>query len=515
MDRVTLRRRGDDAPAAPRPDGWSVDAEHEWIVEGCETLVSEVANAVGRIGQRLSAGLLLLVFRNAVGRHNAGPLGTLHVHSGKWTDLHYARMLEDIATWSTALPFQASAPSALPYARTEVEAPDVLYHAFVWLRHVILERPDAPLAGALRSILRDPHRRMEAVDRVVAAELATRLSPRALQEVAYGVRALQRVPRGRGLGGGNLFPREISERVSTPTPDTAENRFVKAFLDSCGFIVEAMRRRMAGLATAPARAIRQDCISIEGELAPIQRHRLWEDVGEMLFFPASSTVLQRRPAYREVLRHHILMRSASRALPLHQEEVAQLLEVKNIERLYELWTAFAVIDAVTAQRGPPDKAARIHYGDLSSKLGSGLLATWSDGTEVAYNATFTASDGFHGRSWSLTLRPDCCIWSPETGLHLLDAKFKVSGSLATEDEAGATAKKDDLHKMHAYRDAISGARSAWVMYPGATTAVWTPPSALGPLEGVGAVPVIPGAHHEELRALVVRMLELPAAMDAA
>ena len=65
---------------------------------------------------------------------------------------------------------------------------------------------------------------MEAVDRIVPAELVTRLSPGALQEVADGVRSFQRVAQRRGLGGGNLFPKEISERLSRPTPDTAENR---------------------------------------------------------------------------------------------------------------------------------------------------------------------------------------------------------------------------------------------------------------------------------------------------
>jgi predicted component of viral defense system (DUF524 family) len=511
MDRVTLRRRGDNVPATARSDGWSVDAEHEWIVEGCETLVSQVAQAVGRIGQRFSSTLLLLTFRNAVGRYPAGPLGAIHVQSGKWTELHYATMLDDIATWSAALPFQASAPSALPYSRTELEAPDVLYHAFVWLRHALLEQPDASLIGALRSVLRDPHRRMEGVDRVVPVERATRLSPSALEELAYGVRPFQRVDQGRGLGGGNLFPTEIRERCSRPTPDTAENRFVKAFLDTCGFVVEAMRLRAGSLDSAFAMRVRHDCMRMEGVLAPLHRHRLWEDVGAMVYFPASSTVLQRRSDYREILRHHVLLRSSSRALPLSQVEVQQLLEVKDIARLYELWTAFALVDSVTTHKGPPATAARVRDDDLSSKLGPGLVATWPDGTMVAYNATFTDSDGFEGRSWSLTLRPDCCLWSPVTGLHLFDAKFRASASLADEDNTNADARREDLHKMHAYRDAIDQTRSAWVMYPGTTTRTWTPPGGRRPLDGVGAVPVVPGTSPEQLRALVGELLGLPLA----
>lgn len=504
-------RRGSSYNATPTADGWDVDAEHEWVVEASVAFVDDVQEALGRVAQRISPTVLLLAFRNAVGRYRAGPLGVLRVHSGKWTETHYQTMLSNIAAWSPALPFQAGAPSALPYSRTEVDAADVLYHVFVWLRHAVLEQPDGFLIGALRSIVRDPHRRMESRERVVQADRARSLSPSALDDVAAGLRPFVRVQMGRGLYRGNMFPAEVSERIAMPTSDTAENRFVKAFIQSCGVVVEAMRQRIAGVATPFANQVHSDCADIEGELAPIQRHRMWEDVGRMLLFPAASTVLQRRPAYREVLRHHILMRMASSALPLHESEVVQLLEVKDIARLYELWTAFAVIEAVREWKGPPQSASRIVDDKLSAKLGTGLVASWDDGTEVAYNATFKRASGFHGASWSLTLRPDVCLWVPRgpgAGLHVLDAKFKLSGLLAEmEHDSLASAKSADVHKMHTYRDAITQVRSAWVMYPGTDARSWHP---LGSdqtiVDGVGMVPVTPGEEHEHLHRLVGRLL---------
>ena len=59
------------------------------------------------------------------------------------------------------------------------------------------------------------------------------------------------------------------------------------------------------------------------------------------------------------------------------------------------------------------------------------------------------------------------------GLHVLDAKFRLSGSLVGEPSE-VEAKVDDLHKMHTYRDAIPAVRSAWVMYPGTVFRFWPP-----------------------------------------
>ncbi|MFM9994829.1 MAG: nuclease domain-containing protein [Phycisphaerales bacterium] len=171
-------------------------------------------------------------------------------------------------------------------------------------------------------------------------------------------------------------------------------------------------------------------------------------------------------------------------------------------------SSFAVIEAVRCFKGPPTEAERIADDGLSAALAPGLVARWPDGTEVSYNATYTRNQGFHGRSWSLMLRPDVALWSPtgpSRGLHLLDAKFKLVGSLDGDDEAQGRARRDDLHKMHAYRDAIPEARSAWVMFPGTTSRHWEPGDAPG-LQGVGAVPVVPGEDQAALRTIVGRML---------
>jgi predicted component of viral defense system (DUF524 family) len=509
---VRLVRR-DGVLAERLGDLFVLDAEHEWLLEGPPEVLSAVCDAVGAPATRLGT-VVLFSFGNAVGRYRAGPLGEINVRSGKWTESHYSTMLDEISEQATSLPFQAGAAGALPFTRSELNAPEVLYHTFVWLRHVVLESNGA-LVGALRAITNDPHRKMSREERIVPAEFAMNMSAKAFDEVTAGVRPLRRVSSSIRLLPGGLFPIDVRETVGRPSTDTAENRFIKAFLASCQFVVQAMRGSSTAGAALSAR-VKADCLAIEGVLAPIARHRIWGDVGVMHTFPASSIVLQRRSAYREVLRHHMLLKMASKALPLDAAAASDLLEAKDIARLYEVWTAFEVIRAVSASKGAASHALRFRHDDLNVALRNGLLVSWSDGTEVAYNATYTQRAGWHGRSWSLQLRPDVALFVPSgnaAGLHVFDAKFRVSKSLVDlDDAADADAKTDDLQKMHTYRDAIPEVRSAWVMYPGTVFKAWgrnvevLGGSGAPPTDAIGEIPVVPGGDGADLMGVVSTLL---------
>lgn len=91
---------------------------------------------------------------------------------------------------------------------------------------------------------------------------------------------------------------------------------------------------------------------------------------------------------------------------------------------------------------------------------------------------------------------------------VLDAKFKLEWIDGAEDDVErATVKLDDVYKMHAYRDAIEAARSAWVLYPGTERHAFSPAGDATTLEGVGAVPLRPEEGGEgALRVLLTEML---------
>ena len=184
-----------------------------------------------------------------------------------------------------------------------------------------------------------------------------------------------------------------------------------------------------------------------------------------------------------------------------------MLEVKDIAKLYELWSAFAVIQAVSEHLGPPHRAFRPAQHELGARLKHGLLVTWRDGTEVAYNPAYTHKVGFHGTSWSRRFDPDVVLrvpGGPSAGIHAFDAKFRL---------AGEAAKVHDLNKMHTYRDAICNLGSAWVIYPGIHFRIWRTEGRRGwPIEvghtikGVGSVPLVPGGPTAVLANLVGAIL---------
>lgn len=517
---LSIRRHPDGTAPLVVSGALCLDAESDWVVEGSAEDVSRVAADLGlEVCERLGDGLAVLRFGNSVGRvERAGALGTLVVHSGKWTEEDYDLLLADLSRVTAALPFAPAAASSLPYERTELDARDILYHAFVWLRHALLRAQDTELHDALEGILRSPHRQLVRTSREVPVELAGRLGARALDDVASGRWPVAENRRGFVVGSRRVLPLRVDEDQARESVDTAENRFVKAFLDECIWVVDRVRRHLGQGDGVLARRVRGDCDRLGGVLGPWRRATMWRDVGVMAHFPATSSVLHRHREYRTILRHHLMLRLGSR-VPLDPATACKLLESKDIATLYELWATFTVLDETTSLLGPPHESHRVVVDHRAASVSWGLVAQWSDGTALAYNHTYTRNKGFHGTSRSVFLRPDIALWVPggaSAGLHLFDAKFRLDGSLDPETEEETSYKRSDLHKMHAYRDAIPTARTAWVLYPGAEDAAFFDDGrrglasvADGPLSGVGALSVRPQGGRASLRAVLAAGISKP------
>ena len=134
------------------------------------------------------------------------------------------------------------------------------------------------------------------------------------------------------------------------------------------------------------------------------------------------------------------------------------------------------------------------------------------------------------RSYSVPLRPDLALWipngRPNSGLHLLDAKFKVVWKNWLDDESdleereNAKAerrgefKRADLYKMHTYREAIPEARTAWILYPGTDVRFFCVDGPVAEsmgemrdvLDGVGGVPLPTTGPGHDLTELMGRLL---------
>lgn len=543
MNTIRIRPRASTVQPEDLGDHLRIQGEVQWYLEGPEELIRQAASALAGLCERITTEMLLVSFGNSVGWFRVPGLGLLEVISGKWDSGHFDAMLLDLSAWASALPFSMEGGSVgVVWNAADQQA--VLYHAFAYLRSVLSEHilPEFRLLDALHTVMRDPHRQLERVRREVPLEAVRQVDPSLLENLAAGHYPLvrldtahqQQLPFVRRLQG--YIPEYVSDAQGEITFDTPENRFVKAFLDYALTVISRMHqfieRVLPENRNAFQKRILEECDRMEYLLRPSRLHALWKEVGSMVHIPVSSTVLQRRQGYREIFGHYSRMLLATK-VPLAQKVEQDLLEAKDIARLYEIWCYFACVRQLELLLGTPVMADRLEAQVTELKVPWGIAVQWQDGTRLLYNLPFSRSSRHQRYSYSVPLRPDIVLevpYGPNAGLHVLDAKFKLQiaeqleltedlteRETLTEERQGIF-KPEDIYKMHTYLDAIPQARSAWILYPGSELRFFgreehVIPSTVQRLpqvvQGVGAIPLKPARErHRELIYVLSSLLGL-------
>jgi predicted component of viral defense system (DUF524 family) len=112
-----------------------------------------------------------------------------------------------------------------------------------------------------------------------------------------------------------------------------------------------------------------------------------------------------------------------------------------------------------------------------------------------YNKTYTTSED---KSYSMDFRPDISIECFDTvneltKIYLLDAKYKLENltrKIQGETVEVKTHTKNDIYKMHAYKDSIYNTIAAYILYPGDESTLFQKKS--DTFEDVGAFNLVPG-----------------------
>jgi hypothetical protein len=470
----------------------------------------------------------LVNFGDYIGRMSL-PGMELLVTSNKLNADGFDRLLQDISGHCAALPFDFNSPTFIPYERECLDEPDLLYHAFVYLRWALWSASPS-LAELMALVERDPHRALVRHDVERPAWEARDVTPRALELACGRPEGWRRVTRQsdggalsvRGAAPGprrtSHLPIELLQVEAAASFDTPENRFLRYFIEMIRelgervaerFAVEGAQHRLRDARLAnDAERMRQ--VTAEWMMAPFL-----STVGRLRYFPSSSQVLEHRVGYRELLRHYLAIILATR-YPIEARDLQLIMESKSASLLYEYWTFFTLADALRPLLGDPVQATQMsaEAGD-SLYCRQGVSIRYGDDTELTYNRSFRGNG--HG-SYSVALRPDITLRRGSM-LHLFDAKFRVDRfsepeaedrDVEAEQERLTTQagwfKHADIHKMHAYRDAIVSCRGSysvstvWVLYPGTEFVFYDVAvgrvTALGPsdseMSGVGAIPLTPG-----------------------
>lgn len=391
----------------------------------------------------------------------------------------------------------------------------------------ILDSSD--FSAALQRILSFPHERLSTVSDSVSTDRPIRWTPSAVRQLVT-VNPRREVPATHPLRT-QLGLESVAERVLVPRKsrdlDTLENRFVKfalgefrAFLTHAQGVFETC----AGWGASAALS-RRLAATVEDWLG----RSLFREVGEMRFAPLGSPVLQRKAGYREVLRWWLRFRTAAELSWDGGEELFHAGQ-RDVASLYEYWLFFellgwfcqkcrggnrpAVEELIEGlEEGSPNLRLRKRM-ELGPFVGTFAGQSRRLNARFAYNRRFEVTQDRHaGGSWTRRLHPDYTLtfWPEDLSetdaerqellVHVhFDAKYRVEdieglfgaeGADDADDEVEGNYKRQDLLKMHAYRDAIKRSQGAYVLYPGRANAAVKLKGFHEILPGLGAFGVAP------------------------
>lgn len=424
----------------------------------------------------------------------------------------YRALVDQIVEHSATLPFTFTAPT---YHAVEesVEPPSPLF-----IFH-FLKNNREQLQEALETILGNPHRLLGeeedfvSLPRVREVDAGVVLSILGHPEywARYDGHGLAVAERLKTPDGVRYAPTKVCQRLKVHTFDTAENRFVKWFVRELAFWTETISR-----AEPPWRNIvdeaRQEFVEANGFLELALHDPLFDEVGEMVYFPSSSQVLLKRDGYRELLQLYRLFNLARH--PFFRP-LAEAIDSRDVAALYEYWCFFELVRRFEEMWGKAKISLEI--GE-TGELQWGVAATFSDGRKLVYNEGFGRA---RGRSYSVSLRPDFVLHEDSRPTVVFDAKFRFDPKSLPAGEEEDTYERDvaggdverivkraDIYKMHTYRDALRTVRAAVALFPGSEGAgefyerrtsekrsISLRDLIERQWEGVGAIPLLPGNHN--------------------
>jgi predicted component of viral defense system (DUF524 family) len=245
------------------------------------------------------------------------------------------------------------------------------------------------------------------------------------------------------------------------------------------------------------------------ELSWMLQCEFLNDVGEMTIVPCQSTVLASQAGYREIYRHYTQLQQAA-LVDAGDNAWERLLELKDVALLYELWSFCETKRILEKLLGRATNVRVFASDDLKRTMKRGIALEYAGGkVSLSYNETVTPGNG----SYSVSLRPDIVLRVQSGSLSrclLLDAKLRFDGTKLRDDrspeEWERNPVREDLVKMHAYRDAIRGVDGAYVLYPGSETVLFRTRNIDPSFSGIGAVPLEPGGDRDGLQSLLSAFL---------
>jgi hypothetical protein len=412
------------------------------------------------------------------------------VISNKLSSDDTREMISKISNRVSNLPFDYNLPTYQPFEMTKSLPKEVLYHSFTYLRSMMQKPKNDPekISNCVFSVLLSMKRelRRKTVDTDIAqARIDSNsikdifTSPHNLVEISdprSNIYNLKLARRFKSSTGQRYIPSRTTRVRVENIVDIPENRFFKYFLQKCRDIlyqIDELTDEEIDDFIDPD--FRIDLDEMLEEFSYYLSFPILREVNPMESITVASSTLKKRSGYREIFRHYSKLNLASE-FPMINDLIS-IIENKDIAKLYEYWCFFELESAVEKNIGKPfvaknlietsSKGVRLRTGK------KGLQIEWRIGDDTcSLLYEFSYAKSAEAYSYSKSLRPDF-TFRFNGDLYLFDAKFKqvkIDNYLDEKDEKeediAYTFKNGDLYKMHTYRDAIRGAKTSVILYPG-------------------------------------------------
>lgn len=409
----------------------------------------------------------------------------------------YRRMLDRLAQESAELIQSSFAASQfVGFEPNEVKDARTLYQRFSFIESRLQSET---FLSAIETIRNSPHSNHQPEVETVNPARHLKSHRRLVQQFAMSA---QRQPLANPVAGMTSIPLAVTRDVAVESLDTTPNRFLRFALEHWRTLAGQVGTLLTGTGVEATRG-RREARRIEAQLD----HLLGTlpavlAAGKLGRFPAANTVLQARPGYREVFRSYLLCDVAASVSWDGGQDVFGAGK-RDVATLYEYWVFLElarIVGSLDGFRSDPSELVKTTTNGVSLELrrgkqvvirAQGRRRSRSMTIELWFNRTFNHSPSGDG-SWTVKMRPDCSLriapgldsWQDDTWIHF-DAKYRINqyaeiidtDAPVDEEETDTSsnssrshAKRDDLRKMHAYRDAIRRTSGAYVIYPGDDTA---------------------------------------------
>jgi predicted component of viral defense system (DUF524 family) len=442
----------------------------------------ENAGKTGRLRPGTHVGALPLEVTIGTDRANI----VIEVRSRKLDYLtQYRWMLRDIADAFVATIMERFAATQQHFSLDETADAHTLYQRFAFLKSLW---KDESFVAALQLVVNRPY-----IAWIEVTE--TRPTSKGMRGGSSLMRQLTRPgPQVRSHTILDFLPQHLNDIRREETSNNPPNQFVKWVLGKWrDDVLTVLSLLLNEAPSGPVERGVREASAVLSELDAFLELPLFVDVERLRSIPSSNPTLLKKAGYREIARAFVQSEMAA-ALGWKGGDEVYGAGQRDIATLYEYWCFIQVAECLSSLSD-----TKIDFGDLLEPTDNGLNLKLARGQhfplkcnisrlgrdiicELWFNRSFARSHDAGG-SWTRTMRPDCSLFIAPKGvarddhraiwIHF-DAKYRaeeladILGDVTTEQgfEGESDARRDDLLKMHAYRDAIRRSAGAYVLYPG-------------------------------------------------